>query len=132
MPSKLRAIFHRRTEASGQEKWHQQIEQFRDLSEYLIDGRHPPDPSWVDTLRQSTTMLVDTTLAEETRDNTLRELVEKHVRRSQATRDIAVLSCLPVFSPRVAFENVLALKDLPEVRYLRVLGIACHLTTKLM
>ena len=43
-----------------------------------------------------------------------------------------MLSCLPVFGPRGAFENVLALKDLPEVRYLRVLGIACQLTTKLM
>ena len=65
MPSSLRTLIRRRTEASGQEKWHQQIESFRHLSEYLTEGRLPPDPSWIDALKRSTAMLMNATLTEE-------------------------------------------------------------------
>jgi hypothetical protein len=132
MPSSLRTLIRRKTQASGQEKWHQQIENFRELSEYLSEGRLPPDPAWIEALKRSTAVLVNTTVTQEARDDALRELIRKHVTRSKATRDIAVLSCLPAFSPPGALESILALSDLPEVRYLRVLGLASHLTTTLL
>jgi hypothetical protein len=132
MPPGLRTLIRNRTEASSREKWHQQIESFRDLSRYLAEGQPQPDPSWVEALRRSTSKVVNDTLAQEARDNVLHGMISKHAEKSPATRNIAVLSCLPILSAPRAAENLLALMDMPDQRYLRLLAVACQLTPTLI